>query len=70
MTLTSHDIQSLKQALQPEFDKVSKKIESLRRSNRKDHNLIIDIFDKRDLKLQNRVSALENKSTLPPFKNL
>lgn len=71
------DIQT---ALKPEFDKVheeakqnfntlNKKIESLKRSNRKDHNTIINAFDKRDLKLQERVTALETKSLIAPFKS-
>ncbi len=71
------DIQA---ALKPEFDKVrqeakqnfnklNKKIDSLKRSNRKEHNTIINAFDKRDLKLQERVTALETKSLISPFKN-
>lgn len=68
------DIQA---AFQPEFDKVheqakqnfntlNKKIESLRRSNRKDHNLIIKTFDERDIKLKKRVTVLEECT--PRFK--
>lgn len=68
-------------SLKPEFDKLNeqakqnfntlnKKIESLKRSNRKDHNTIINAFDKRDLKLQERVAALEAKSQLATFKSI
>lgn len=81
MPLSPTDIQSIQEALKPEFDKVhaeakqnftilSKKIESLKRSNRKEHNLIIKVFDERDIALKKRVKALEDKSIFPPFKNL
>lgn len=81
MTLTSTDIQSIKNALKPEFDQVhaeakhnftvlTKKIESLTRSNRKNHNLIIKVFDEKYHDLKDRVKKLEEKSIFPPFKNL
>ena len=98
MTLTKTDIQAIKQALQPEFDKVrsefsgnldkvrsdfagefdkvraqakqnfdtlNKKIESLRRSNRKDHNLILKYLDERDTRLEDKVTRLEKHVGLP-----
>lgn len=76
MTLTKNDLQLIQQtlqpefdkvetrikaALQPEFDKLNRKIENLRKSNRKDHNLIINTFDERDRALRKRITKLEDK---------
>ncbi len=81
MTLTSTDIQSIKNALKPEFDslrsefkdglkKLESKVDRGFRQNRKDHNLIIKVFDEKYHDLNSRVKKLEEKSIFPPFKNL
>ncbi len=81
MALTQKDLQLIKETLQPEFntlgnrisgidvriDKLEKNMTSLKRQNRKDHNSIINILDRADIKLGKRVTRIENHLGLPPF---
>jgi pyruvate kinase len=77
MTLTKTDIQAIKEALKPDFDaiksnfvRLEKKVDKGFRENRKDHNLIIKMFDERDVELKKRVTRLEDHLHLPAFKSL
>lgn len=71
MTLTNHDIQAIKTALQPEFTKLSRKIDNFKKSNRTEHNMMIKMLDKADVDLDKRMTRLEeNSRSTPSFKPL
>ncbi len=70
MTLTATDIQAIKEALKPEFVRLERKMDKGFRENRKDHNLIIKVFDEQGHELRKRVEQLENHAGFPTFKSL